>query len=124
MRDKIKEKIIEQVRRDHNITIRKDDPLFAIVTANQIAMEEYLTRLNKITEEQQLEIQITTENYLNKAKEILEERLSYILKELHNKLKTNTQQEQITPKKSYLKNPILILIVGMIIGYTLALLLL
>ena len=92
MRDKIKEKIIEQVRRDHNITIRKDDPLFAIVTANQIAMEEYLTRLNKITEEQQLEIQITTENYLNKAKEILEERLSYILKELPKKPYSNTHR--------------------------------
>ena len=123
MNNELKESIIDKVRREHNLSIKKDDPLFSIVTANQIAMEEYLTRLNKIIEDQQVEIQITTENYLNKAKGLLEEKLSYMLKELHNEIKIPTQQEQITPKNSYLKHPILLVTIGIIIGYTIALLL-
>lgn len=125
MTDELKEKIIERVRRDHNLTIKKDDPLFAIVTANQISMEEYLTTLSKIIKDQEIGIQLTTENYLNKAKEILEEKLTYMLKELQKEHKNTNQQEQILPKNSYLKqHPILLLTVGIIVGYTIALILL
>lgn len=124
MSDELKEQIIEKVRREHNLTIKKDDPLFAIVTANQIAMEEYITALDKIKEDQQIEIKITTENYLNKAKGLLEEKLSHLLKELHNEINTNTKKEQTAPKNSYLKHPILLITIGMILGYTIALLLL
>ena len=123
MNKEFKEEIIDKIRRDHNLVIKKGDPLFAIVTANEMVLQEQIKQINKIFEEQQISSEITTQNYLNQAKELLEQKLTHLLKSLHqsiNKTKQEQKQQQIENKK-LLQHPLLLLIIGMITGYSLAL---
>lgn len=124
MEEKLKDEIIDKIRREHNIVIKKNDPLFAMVTANEIVLREQIKQINKIFEEQQITSEIATQNYLNQAKEILEKKLTHLLKSLHqsiNKTKKEQQQQKETEDKKLLQYPLLLLIIGMITGYSLAL---
>ena len=123
MEEEIKENIIDKIRREHNLVIKKGDPLFAMVTANEIVLQEQIKQINKIFEEQQISSEIATQNYLNQAKELLEQKLTHLLKSMHqsiNKTKQKQKQEQ-TEDKKLLQHPLLLLIIGMITGYSLAL---
>lgn len=123
MNKEFQEDIIDKIRREHNLVIKKGDPLFAIVTANEMVLKEQIKQIHKIFEEQQISSEIATQNYLNQAKEILEQKLTHLLKSLHqsiNKTKQEQQQQQIENKK-LLQHPLLLLIIGMITGYSLAL---
>lgn len=71
MNKEFKEDIIDKIRREHNLVIKKGDPLFAIVTANEMVLQEQIKQIHKIFEEQQISSEIATQNYLNQAKEIL-----------------------------------------------------
>jgi len=122
-----KEKIIQTIRKKHGIAIDINDPLFAIVTANEIMLERQLKQQNKHFTEQLIEIEIVTNKYLTQSKELIEKKLTLALKEANEKLQVNNQQnkkEIKEDKANSIINPILFIITGIIIGYTTALLIL
>ena len=127
MREEEKEKIQEAIRKKHGIAIDINDPLFAIVTANEIILERQLKQQNKYFSEQLIEMEMVTKKYLTQSKELLEKKLTLAIKEGKEKLQENNQQSREEPKESKannLMNPIIFIITGIIIGYTVALLIL
>ena len=122
-----KEKTLQTIRKKHGITIDINDPLFAIVTANEIMLERQLKQQNKHFTEQLIEIEIVTNKYLTQSKELIEKKLTLALKEANEKLQVNNQQKKKEIKEdkaNSIINPILFIITGIIIGYTTALLIL
>jgi len=127
MKQEEKEKILEAIRKKHGIAIDTNDPLFAIITANEIVLERQISEQNRHFKEQLMEIDMVTKNYLTQSKELLEKKLTIALKEAKERLQTNTQQHQ-ERRKEHKENqiiyPTLYLLTGIIIGYTIALLIL
>ena len=122
-----KEKIIQTIRKKHGIAIDINDPLFAIVTANEIMLERQLKQQNKYLTEQLIEMEIVTNKYLTQSKELIEKKLTLALKEANEKLQVNNQQKKKEIKEdkaNSIMKPILFIITGIIIGYTIALLIL
>ena len=122
-----KEKIIQTIRKKHGIAIDINDPLFAIVTANEIMLERQLKQQSKHFTEQLIEIEIVTNKYLTQSKELIEKMLTLALKEANEKLQVNNQQKKKEIKEdkaNSIMKPILFIITGIIIGYTIALLIL
>lgn len=122
-----KEKIIQTIRKKHGIAIDINDPLFAIVTANEIMLERQLKQQNKYFTEQLIEMEIVTNKYLTQSKELIEKKLTLALKEANEKLQVNNQQKKKEIKEdkaNSIMKPILFIITGIIIGYTIALLIL
>jgi len=125
MDEELKDKIINTVRKEHGITLGRRDPIFAIITANNLILKEQLKQLNNIFELQLIEMELVTKNYLEKGKELLEKKLTIALHEAKKSLEVT--QPQMTPKqkeKSTLTNPIITLVIGFILGYGLSLFLL
>lgn len=127
MKAEEKEKILEAIRKRHGIAIDITDPLFAMVTANEIILEKQFEQQNRIFAEQLIEMEIITKNYLTESKELLEKKLTLALKEAKTQLKQNKQQNKEETKGNRANNiirPILFIITGIIIGYTTALIIL
>ena len=127
MNKKEKEKILEAIRKEHGIAIDKNDPLFAIITANEIMQEKQLKQQNQHFAEQLVEMELVTKKYLTQSKELLEKKLTLVIKEAKAQEQKNNQQNREETKENKPNNimhPILFIITGMIIGYTIALLIL
>lgn len=127
MKKEEKEKILEAIRKKHGIAIDINDPLFAIVTANEIMLERQLKQQNKHVTEQLVEMEMVTKKYLTQSKELLEKKLTLALKEAKEKLQENNQQNKEDTKdnkSNSIMHPILFIVTGIIIGYTTALLIL
>jgi len=127
MEPKEKEQILEAIRHRHGIAIDINDPLFAIITANEIVLERQINQQDKQFKEQLIEIEMVTQNYLTKSKELLEKKLTIALKEAKERLQTNTQQNQERTKEHKENRsiyPALYILTGIVIGYTTALLIL
>jgi len=126
MKEEEKENILETIRREHRIAIDKNDPLFAMLTANEIILERQLKHQNSIFAEQLIEMELLTNKYNTQSKEILEKQLTHIIKEAKREFKDTPQNKEIT-KESRVKSiiyPILFIVTGIIIGYSTALLIL
>ena len=126
MKEEEKENILETIRREHGIAIDKNDPLFAMLTANEIILERQLKRQNNTFAEQLIEMELLTNKYNTQSKEILEKQLTHIIQEAKKEFKDTPQNKEIT-KESRVKNiiyPILFIVTGIIIGYSTALLIL
>jgi len=127
MKQEEKEKIQEAIRKKHGIAIDTNDPLFAIITANEIVLERQISEQNRHFKEQLMQIEIVTNNYLTQSKELLEKKLTIALKEAKERLQTNRQQHQERTKEhkeNRIIYPTLYILTGIVIGYTIALLIL
>jgi len=118
-----KEKILETIRKRHGIAIDMNDPLFAIITANEIMIEKQLKEQSKHFTEQLIEMEHITNKYLTQSKELLEVKLSLAVKKAKEQLKINKKETKENKPNSFIR-PILFIITGIIIGYTTALLIL
>jgi len=123
MEEELKDKIINTVRKEHGITLGRRDPIFAIITANDLILEEQLKQLNNIFELQLIEMEQMTKNYLENGKELLEKKLTLALHEAKKSLETS-QQPTSKQEENILTNPIITTIIGFILGYGLSLFLL
>ena len=124
MEEKLKDKIINTIRKEHGITLGKRDPIFAIITANDLILEEQLKQLHNIFELQLIEMEQVTKNYLESGKELLEKKLTLALHEAKKSLEVPQQQPQKQEEKSTLAKSIITLVIGFILGYGLSLFLL
>lgn len=119
----LKEKILNTIRKEHGLAIDNKDPMFALLTANEIILEQELKQLNSIFSDQLIEMELVTKNYLKNAKELLEKRLTLALKESKAELQTIQQATPIPieNKNHNLTIPLLCLITGILIGYGISL---
>jgi len=124
MEEELKDKIINTVRKEHGITLGRRDPIFAIITANDLILEEQLKQLNNIFELQLIEMEQMTKNYLENGKELLEKKLTLALHEAKKSLETSQQPISKQEEKNILTNPIITTVIGFILGYGLSLFLL
>jgi len=124
MEEELKDKIINTVRKEHGITLGRRDPIFAIITANELILEEQLKQLNNIFELQLIEMEQMTKNYLENGKELLEKKLTLALHEAKKSLETSQQPTSKQEEKNILTNPIITIVIGFILGYGLSLFLL
>jgi len=71
-----KQEILEKIRQEHKIAIDEDDPMFAIITANEVVFEDYMSKQNIMFAEHLANMETSTENYLTRAKELAEVKIS------------------------------------------------
>ena len=124
MKREEKEKILETIRKEHGIAIDKNDPLFALITANEIMLERQIKEQAQQFKEQLIDMEMVTTRYLTQSKELLEKKLTKILKEAKTQLDENNKQTRVEIKeknRNHLTHPTLFVITGIIIGYTIAL---
>jgi hypothetical protein len=122
-----KEKVLEAIRKKHGIAIDKNDPLFAMITANEIILERQLKQQSNIFAEQLIDMENITKKYLTQSKELLEVKLTIAVKEAKAQLQENNQQNKEETKENRANSiirPTLFILTGIIIGYTVALLIL
>jgi len=124
MDENLKDNIINTVRKEHGITLGRRDPIFAIITANDLILEEQLKQLNNIFELQLIEMEQMTKNYLENGKELLEKKLTLALHEAKKSLETPQQPTLKQEEKNILTNPLITTVIGFILGYGLSLFLL
>jgi len=123
MKEELKSRIIKTIRREHGIVIDKRDPIFAIVTANDIILEEQLKELNTIFEGQLQEMEQITKSYLENGKELLEKKLTLALHDAKKRL-NEAPSKNIKEERNSLTIPLITLVIGFILGYGLSLFLL
>jgi len=116
----IKEKIDNRVRKEHGIALDDKDPIYAVITANEIILEEQLKQLHAIFENQLIDMEQITKNYLTNAKELLEKRLTLALKNAKKELE-EPKPQIIEKEKTTFAIPIISLVIGFILGYGLSL---
>ena len=117
MDQELKEKILNSVRREHGIALDNKDPIFAIITANDIILQEQIKQLHNIFEQQLIDMEQVTKNYLENGKELLEKRLTIALQEAKKTLNEPQETNTIKEEKPTIAIPIISLIVGCILGY-------
>jgi hypothetical protein len=71
MEDKINE-IIAEIAKRHKIILDRDDPVLAVITANEIMLEEYLTKIDRKEQKHLTDIEGMTAKYIADAKELAE----------------------------------------------------
>ena len=117
-----KEEILNTIRKEHKLALGSKDPMFALVTANEIVLNKQLEHINNIFSDQLIEIESVTKHYLNNAKEVLEKRLTLALEESKKQLEVKPPiQVEKEQNSTSLTTYLLFTITGIIIGYTLAL---
>jgi len=121
-----KEKILDAIRKEHGVLLDTKDPIFAIMTANDIILTQQTEALEALLLQQKIEIESITQHYLKEAKVLAEQKISAATqaaqKELLSTLATPSTQPLFNTHN--LVPFLLTLLLGGILGYTLALLVL
>lgn len=122
-----KEEILNQIRKQHGIALESKDPIFAVITANEIILNTYIKEIEQKLIQHKIEIETITEQYLNRAKELAEEKLSLATHQAQQRIiqthkEIEAGQQQTKPYTPPL--PLLYTVAGAIGGYALALILL
>jgi len=79
MTDSQKEEILNSILKEHGVTLNSKDPIFAILTANEIILNTYTKELEQQLIFQKNQIEHITEQYLNKAKVLTEKKISSVV---------------------------------------------
>ncbi|MDD2782117.1 hypothetical protein [Sulfuricurvum sp.] len=129
--------ILALIAKRHSIIIDRDDPILAIMTANEAIFEDFLTTVERAVGRQTIEIEGITAKYIADAKElaevkigaavtetyrVLDERHKLALKEIETATKTavagiNSVNDQV--KMNYLHiaaGSIALLLIGFFVG--------
>lgn len=131
MTDLQKEEILNQIRKEHGIALDSKDPIFAVITANEIILKTYIKELEEQLIVQKNEIERITEQYLNRAKELAEKKISHATQKAQEKIIQTSHEvgigQQANRTDATKNSPALLLLYmvgGAILGYGLALFLL
>lgn len=118
-----KEKTLEAIRKEHGLQLDRKDPIFAIITANEIILSQQTKALESFLLQQRIEIESITQEYLKEAKVLAEQKISATTQAAQKELLSTL--ETASPKPiSPTNNKVLLLftlLIGGIIGYSLAL---
>ena len=125
MKPEKKKEIIDHIRQTHKIAIDEDDPIFAIITANEIAFKENLKNQEIMFTEHLANITSNTELYLSKAKELAEVKISKAVEDAYTQLEQfkSEAKEELTVEPT-ITNKIsiwIMLLIATAVGYGAAL---
>lgn len=81
-----KEEILAKIAKEHSLVLPKDDVFFAMLTANEMVFEDFVTRVEKSITGHMTEIEGMTAKYIADAKELAEVKINGALQEVHIKL--------------------------------------
>lgn len=124
-----RKEIIEEIAKRHHIILSENDPIFAVVSANEIMFDSFLERINLLFTKHKTDL----ESYkVNISKEVKEYSKNH--QEALRDILTPTNQNIITPKETDTKDKrkvnnlnfwlpiiasqIIFLFIGLIIGIT------
>lgn len=121
-----KKQIINEIAKKHHLILDENDPIFAIITANEIIFDDYIKQLEKA----QIKIKADLESYKQSLiSDIQEEYKKYhqVLQELKLNQVTNLKSNQLQNEKNidfnkkniftaFIIAQIIFLLIGLIIG--------
>ncbi|MBZ7987963.1 conjugal transfer protein TraM [Campylobacter canadensis] len=121
-----KKQIINEIAKKHHLILDENDPIFAIITANEIMFDDYIKQLEKA----QIKIKADLESYKQSLiSDIQEEYKKYhqVLQELKLNQVTNLKSNQLQNEKNidfnkkniftaFIIAQIIFLLIGLIIG--------
>lgn len=121
-----KEKILDAIRKEHGLVIDSKDPIFAVLTANEIILSRHTNTLEAFLLQQKIEIESITQEYLKEAKVLAEQKISAATQAAQREVLSTLETASPKPiSRANNKVPLLFaLLTGGILGYTLALLVL
>lgn len=80
------EEIILKIAKEHNIILDRKDPIFAVITANEVMFDEFITRIEKSLESHTKELEGMTAKYIADAKELAEVKIGAAVEETYKVL--------------------------------------
>ncbi|MDY0215055.1 MAG: hypothetical protein RBS24_06070 [Bacilli bacterium] len=103
MNEKKVDEIIAKIAKEHSIILDRNDPVFAVITANECMFEDFITRIDKAIAVHSSEIEGMTAKYIADAKQLAEIKIGAavaetfkVLEERHKKalieIETATQK--------------------------------
>jgi len=75
MTKNLKKEIIETVAKDHHVIIDENDPIFALITANEIALKDYIKRIDQANSINLIELENQYIKITSEIKELAEKRI-------------------------------------------------
>lgn len=106
MMDKeIYDKIKEKIAKEHHLIIDEKDPIFAILTANEIVLSEYVNKLDQVISINLLNLENQYEKIIKESKELAENRISIAIEKTKEDLQ-NTRNNILKDIKDSLPKDI------------------
>jgi len=84
--DEQKEEILNAIRKVHGIATTPNDPLFALITANEYAMSHYMAKIDLLFVQQIQEMEAARLRWETDAKELAEVKISKAVNDAFNRL--------------------------------------
>lgn len=85
------EEIISKVAKRHGLALDRNDPIFAIITANEVMFEDFVARIEKSFVGHMREIEGMTAKYIADAKELAEVKIGSAVEETYKVLEKRHQ---------------------------------
>ncbi len=121
-----KKEIIEEVAKRHHIILDETDPIFAVVTANELIHNEFLNKIDKVIAKHKVDLESYKIAILKELKEYSKDNQEVLKSLMRNEVASSspvTKKEDGTPKKEFKKYlflgiffQVVFLLVGIIIG--------
>jgi hypothetical protein len=73
--------IIAKIAKEHSIILDRNDPIFAVMTANEVIIEDFLLMVEKAYEHHMREIEGMTAKYIADTKQLAQGRIGAAVKE-------------------------------------------
>ncbi|EAJ5683714.1 conjugal transfer protein TraM [Campylobacter lari] len=127
-----KKELIDEIAKKHHIILNENDPIFAVVSANEIIFESFLKQIDTLFLKQKSDLETFKVNIINDIKEHSaksQENLKTIVNKIN--IDPNTKPEIKQDEKSkdskkfnlnhiliFIASQIIFLLIGLIIGIT------
>lgn len=105
MDKEIYDKIKEKIAKEHHLIIDEKDPIFAILTANEIVLSEYVNKLDQVISINLLNLENQYEKIIKESKELAENRISIAIEKTKEDLQ-NTRNNILKDIKDSLPKDI------------------
>lgn len=125
-----KKEIIDEIARKHHIILDENDPIIAVISANEMILDEYIQKVDQLLTKHKLELETYKIGIKHEFKEHIEanKQVMQVMSEQNRILATNIEnlnnhqeapQTQIPSKNHifiFLTSQVLFLLLGLVIG--------
>jgi hypothetical protein len=86
MNNEKKEEILAKIAKEHALILPNNDAIFAVIIANEVMFEDFITRIERSFEDHMKEIEGMTAKYIADAKELAEVKIGAAVTETYRVL--------------------------------------
>lgn len=90
--NELKKEIIDTVAKKHHIIIDENDPIFAIITANEISFTKYIKEIENSNSIYLVELETKYQKIVDEVKELAEKRISVAVENVKNDLEATRRK--------------------------------